>query len=327
MKRRSIEGMEKTLPPVIVGMSHPVIAQITEDDTVRREEKPGFRLLDELWEMGLNAYDCAAIYGEAELGAYLTARKRRQEAVIVTKCAHPNRYRNRVTPFDMESDLHDSLAKLQTDHIDIYLLHRDDVKVPVQTVIETMNRFQREGKIGIFGASNWTVERIVEANRFAGENGYQGFSVISPNFGLAHQVQDLWGWGSTTLTGPEHEADRRWCRENQIPVLAYSSMAHGFFSGKFHSDEPEKAEMVLDAFAKKGYYAPENMERLRRAELLAEKYGCPVASIAIGYLFGQGLNVFPILSGAKPERFREALAAVELPLTAEECAWLDLREG
>ena len=59
MKRRSIEGMEKTLPPVIVGMSHPVIAQITEDDTVRREEKPGFRLLDELWEMGLNAYDCA----------------------------------------------------------------------------------------------------------------------------------------------------------------------------------------------------------------------------------------------------------------------------
>ena len=64
MKRRSIEGMEKTLPPVIVGMSHPVIAQITEDDTVRREEKPGFRLLDELWEMGLNAYDCAAIDGK-----------------------------------------------------------------------------------------------------------------------------------------------------------------------------------------------------------------------------------------------------------------------
>ena len=52
MKRRSIEGMEKTLPRGIVGMSHPVIAQITEDDTVRREEKPGFRLLDELWEMG-----------------------------------------------------------------------------------------------------------------------------------------------------------------------------------------------------------------------------------------------------------------------------------
>lgn len=325
MERRKIKGMEKSLPPVIIGMDHPVIRSITEETGKQLSEPEGFRLLDELWELGLNMYDCAAIYGEPGLGAYLTERKRHRDAVIVTKCAHPNIYRNRVTPYDMESDLHDSLAKLNTDYIDIYLLHRDDTDVPVSMVIETMNRFQKEGKIGIFGASNWTIERVEEADRFAAENGMNGFSVISPNYGLAHQMKDLWGWGSTTLTGPEHEKDRQWCREHQMPVFAYSSMARGFFSGKFRSNEPEKAEEILDQFARKGYYYPENMERLRRAEILAEKYQCPVASIAIGYMFHQNLDVFPVISGSKAKYFRQALEAAILPLTQEETAWLDLR--
>ncbi len=323
---KKIDGIGKSLPPVIIGTAHPVIEGIRAGAEGKTASEDGFRLLDELWEMGLNMYDCAAIYGEAELGAYLSERKRREAAVIVTKCAHPSIYRNRVTPFDMESDLYDSLAKLKTDYIDIYLLHRDDPAVPVSEIIETMNRFQREGKICIFGASNWTIERVIEANRFAAENGMNGFSVISPNYGLAHQMQDLWGWGSTTLTGPEHERDRQWCVQHEIPVLAYSGMARGFFSGKFRSDEWEKAGRVLDDFAKKGYYYPENMERLRRAEILAEKYQCPTASIAVSYMFQQDLNVFPIISGSKAEYFRQALDAAELPLTKAEAAWLDLRE-
>lgn len=325
MERKNINGIRQTLPPVIIGMAHPVIEQMTEEDGGKTTEKEGFRLLDELWDLGLNMYDCAAIYGEAALGAYLAERKRRADAVIVTKCAHPNRYRNRVTPFDMESDLHDSLAKLRTDYIDIYLLHRDDPTVPVGEILETMNRFQKEGKIGIFGASNWSMERVEEANRTAAENGWNGFSVVSPNYGLAHQMTDVWGWGSTTLTGPEHEKDREWCIQHGIPVLAYSSMARGFFSGKFRSNEPEKAESILDEFAQKGYYYPENMERLRRAEILAEKYQCSTATIAIGYMFCQEMQVFPIISGSRTKYFGQALEAAELPLTASEAAWLDLR--
>lgn len=324
MLKRKIANCEKKLPSLIIGTSHPSIHGALLPGAADTAEEDMFRLLDELWDLGLNMYDCAAVYGEEAIGRYLSVRKRYQDAVIVSKCAHPNAWRNRVTSYDMESDLHDSLAKLKTDHIDIYLLHRDDPDVPVSEIMETLYRFHRQGKIGAIGASNWTIARMQEANDFAKENNLLPFTACSPNYGLAHQVKDLWGWGSTTLTGPEHEADRQWCKIEQMPVFAYSSMARGFFSGKFRSNEPEKAEEILDDFAKVGYYYPENMERLRRAEILAEKYDCPVSVIAIGYMFHQGLDVFPIMSGSKVKHFTQALDAMKLPLTKQEVRWLDL---
>lgn len=77
--------------------------------------------------------------------------------------------------------------------------------------------------------------------------------------------------------------------------------------------------------AKRGYYCPENMERLARAERLAEKYHCTVAGIALSWMFHQKLDVFPILSGSSARRYQEALQAADIPLTEKELAWLDLR--
>lgn len=326
MQKRKIKAIEKELPPIIIGTTNPILGDPPHPFAPRPDRTEIFYLLDELWEMGLNMYDCAAHYGEPGIGEYLAGRGRRRDAIIVTKCAHPNGYRNRVTPFDMESDLHDSLAKLKTDHIDIYLLHRDDSQVPVSVVMETMNRFCREGKISAFGASNWTVERIQEANDYAAANGLIPFTVNSPNYGLAHQIADPWGGGCTTLTGPENESSRKWHLDNHMPVLAYSSLGRGFFSGRFKSNEPDKAEEVLDMPAKRGYYCPENMERLARAERLARKYNCTVAGIALSWMFHQKLDVFPILSGSSAQRYQEALRAADIPLTEREVAWLDLRE-
>lgn len=325
MERTTIKGIEKTLPPVIIGTAIEALNNPPLPFQPKPDRTEIFWLLDELWEMGLNMYDCAAGYGEPGIGEYLTLRKRHRDAVIMTKCAHPNQYRKRVTAFDMEADLHDSLARLNTDYIDIYLLHRDDPDVPVSIIVETLNRFHREGKIGAFGGSNWTVERIREANTFAEDNGLLPFTVSSPHYGLAHQVADPWGGGCKTLTGPENVEGRKWYIENDMPVFAYSSLARGFFSGVFRSNEPQKAEEYLDMFAKKGYFYPENMKRLARAEQLAEKYGCNVANIAISWMLHQELKVIPIMSGTKAEHYAQALKAAEIPLTEEEVKWLDLR--
>ena len=75
-------------------------------------------------------------------------------------------------------------------------------------------------------------------------------------------MRDLWGGGCVTLSGPENAEARRWYREQRMPVIAYSSLARGFFSGRFRSGDYEGARAVLDAFAQKGYLYPENMERL-----------------------------------------------------------------
>ena len=110
-----------------------------------------------------------------------------------------------------------------------------------------------------------------------------------------------------------------------MPVFAYSSLARGFFSGAFKSSEPEKAEEFLDMFAMKGYYCPENIERLSRAEQLTGKYGCEVADIAISWMLHQDLQVFPILGSSKAERYARALQAADIALDPQEIDWLDLR--
>lgn len=321
-----IQGVEKDLAPIMIGTSSAVF---TDEMTpwiptnLSREEQ--FSVIDELWDMGLHCFDCAAGYGERVLGAYLFERKRTEEAVILTKGCHQNFYRKRVTSFDLLSDFYDSLAKLHRDYIDIYMLHRDDKTVPVSEIIVTLDKLKKEGKIGIYGASNWSMERFREANEFAEKNGYEPFRALSPHYSLAHQINDPWG-GGVSITGPEHKEDRQWLLQNEIPVFAYSSMSCGFVSGMFRSDDKEGAKKMLTAPGMKGYYADENFERLARAEKLAEKYQVTVAQISMAWLFCQELKVIPLQGGENAEMYRQTLRASELKLTPEEVRWLNLED-
>lgn len=86
------------------------------------------------------------------------------------------------------------------------------------------------------------------------------------------------------------------------------------------------ADRVLDEFAMKGYAYPQNFERLRRCEELAEKKGKSVSQIAMAWLFGQELDTFAVVSTSKKQRMQENIAAMELALTKDELLYLDLRE-
>ena len=205
----------------------------------------------------------------------------------------------------------------------IYLLHRDDPNTPVSELIDTLNQAKRQGKIRVFGVSNWTVERIREANAYAAANGLEGFTVSSPNFGLARQVADPWGGGCVTVSGPEHMADRAWYTETQMPVLAYSSLGRGFFSGRFQSFDEDAAKKVLDGPAQKGYLYPENMRRLRNAETLARRDHCTVPQVAMRYVFGSSMDVYALVSTTNPVRIPENIAAARTPLGGEDAAFLE----
>lgn len=319
-----IPGLDKELAPIMIGTSS---ALFTDEMTpwihtdLTKEEQ--FQVIDELWDMGLHCFDAAAGYGERVLGEYLRSRGRGEEAVILTKGCHPNQYRKRVTEFDLLSDFYDSLAKLGRDYIDIYMLHRDDPEVPVSKIIPVLDRLQKEGKIRIYGASNWSMERFREANDFAARNGMDGFRAISPHYSLAHQIADPWG-GGVSITGAEHAEDREWLIAQQIPVFAYSSMSGGFISGMFKSSDKEGAKKLLSPPAMAGYYAEENFERLARAEELAEKYGVSVAQISMAWLFNQPLKVIPLQGGENAQMYAQTLRAAELKLTQDEVKWLNL---
>lgn len=330
MKYGTIPGVDKPVSRIVCGTSMPVLDAAARSmyegapDFPQRLEA-AFAHLDAMYAEGVNCFDCAHIYGEEPLGEWMAARGLRDRVVVLAKGAHHNRWRRRVTDFDILSDVHDSLAKLGVDRLDMFMLHRDDPAVPVGPIVDALNRCHDESKIGAFGGSNWSVERIEAANDYAEKHGLTPFTVSSPNFGLADQVADLWGEGSLSLSGPSNRAARQWYAEHHMPIFAYSSLGRGFFSGKVRSDAPETASQLLDEFAIRGYVCPENFERLRRCEILAKEMHTTVPTVAMAFIFNRpGLDVYALTGTAHVENLRVSIAASEMALSEEACRWLDL---
>lgn len=282
-------------------------------------------LFDSIYACGINAFDCARGYGLAEksLGQWVKDRNNRNRVVILTKCGNLTGNGVCVNRQVILKELEESLAMLQMDYVDILLLHRDDPNTPISEIVDTLNEVQRQGKVRVFGVSNWTHYRIAEANAYARSKGLNGFGVSSPNFGLAEQVEDPWGGECVTISGSQNAEARRWYMENGMPVIAYSSLGRGFFSGKFQSYDYEEAKNVLDGPAQKGYLYPCNMERLRRAEMLAQRDGCTVSQVAMRYVFGHEMNTFAIVSTKSAQRMAQNVIAACQPLNAEDIAYLE----
>jgi len=294
-----------------------------------RELEESFNLMDAVFKLGCTTLDTAHGYagGDSEraIGRWMEERGNRDKVVVLTKGAHPNSDRKRVTPFDITSDLHDSLARLRTDYIDIYLLHRDDPSVPVGPIVEILNEHLQAGRIHSMGGSNWTHQRIQEANEYADAHGLVPFVASSPNFGLAEQVEDPWGPGCVSLSGPKEAAARAWYEKNQIPVFAYSSLGRGFFSGRITRENFETQKDSIDGACLRAYCHEQNFKRLDRVQILAEEKGMTVPQIAMAYIMNQPLNVFALVGAVNHDEFKANVEACELTLSPEEIDWLDLR--
>lgn len=282
-------------------------------------------LLDQVLAAGINVFDTAADYGdsEASLGNWIAARNNREEIVVITKGANTTRWRRRLTTYDIMSDLMTSLAKLQTDYIDIYFLHRDDPTVPVGPIVEQLSELYAQGKIRAYGGSNWTIRRIEQANEYAYKHALQPLTVSSPSYSLAEMIADPCG-DSVTLSGEQNRAARDWYRQNQMPVFAYSCLGRGFFSGRLKSDQMGRAEELIGLGGLE-YGFPANFERLRRAEILAAKYQKSVSQIALAWLAGQPLNLLPVTSTGTISHLLDSIAAMQLPLKEKELLWLNLQ--
>lgn len=330
MEYGHIAHVDKPISRLVFGTAMPVMfaafrSVYGEAPDFDRRLNAAFTLLDDMFAEGVNCFDCADHYGEEPLGEWLEARGLREQVVILTKGAHHNRWRRRVTDFDILHDVHNSLAKLKTDHIDIYLLHRDDPAVAVGPLMDALNRCVDEGKLHAIGASNWTIPRIEAANEYALKHGMRPFTVSSPNYGLAEQVEDPWGGGCQSLSGPANRDARAWYAENRMPVFAYSVMARGFFSGRVKSGHPATARKYMDEAGIKGYAHPDNFERLRRCEVLSKQKGITVPDIAMAWLFNQrALDVYALTSPSKRARMHASILASGIALTDAECQWLDL---
>lgn len=314
----------------VSGIDKP-IARLVQGTVLLSSSKldESFQLLDDVFAADGNTFDLAAHYGNGDservFGKWLEARGVREQIVILTKGAHPSQDRQRVTPFDITADLFDSLARLKTDYIDLYVLHRDNPNVPVGPIVEILNEHQRAGRIGAFGGSNWTIPRIEQANDYARENNLVPFAVSSPHYSLANQVQAPWK-DCISISGPQNADARAWYEKTQLPVFAWSSIANGFFAGKrdFHNREDFNA--ALDPTSAAAYCYDENFERLARVAQLAHEKNLTIPQIAMAYVMNQPLNLFALVGAQNGDEFRANIVALETKLTNDEMAWLDLRK-
>ena len=287
-------------------------------------------VMDEALACGINTLDTARHYGESEkcIGRWLRTGDRRKHVVIISKGCHPHMaFLKRVGEKAAEEDLNRSLEALGTDHIDVYLLHRDDESVPVGRIVVFLNRFHEEGKIGAFGGSNWSAKRIEEANAYASAHGLRGFAVSSPHYSLGRQKHDPWGNGCRTITGSAHAEERAYYQKNGMPIVAWSSLCGGVFSGKLKSDDWDSLQKRFGINVRWGYSCPDNRERLSRCEKLAAEKGLSVSQIVLAWLLNGEMNVLPVIGASSPERIRQNAAASDIVLTEKERAWLDLQRN
>ncbi|MBF0244358.1 MAG: aldo/keto reductase [Planctomycetes bacterium] len=320
MKYACIAGLDKKVAKLVLG------TMIIHTDQAEKSSA----LLDAAFELGYNTLDCAHVYGggnsERMIGRWMEERGNRKDLVIATKGGHPNADRRRITCHDITSDLEDSLARLRTDHIDIYMLHRDDPTRPVAEIMDCLASHVKAGKIKLIGVSNWEYERLREANEYAAAKGLPQISISSPNFGLAEQVASPWGEGCVSLGGAAMKPARDWYEREHLPVFAYSSLARGLFSGRVRPEGVARAvaDGLLDQACARAYCHEVNIARLQRLFEMAGKLGVSVPQLALAYTLNHAMEVYPLVGAACAEELRDNLKALEINLSSRDGEWLDL---
>lgn len=288
-----------------------------------------FALLDAYAEQGGNFLDTARIYGawapggdgasEKTLGAWLKRTGARHRFVISTKGAHPDlstMHISRIGPADLAADIRASLDALQTDVIDVYWLHRDDPAVPVGEILAALNEHLAAGRVRAIGASNWSLARLVEANEYAREHGLTGFQANQIGWSLAAA-----NTGTSPVAGMLYmdATTHAYHEQTGLPVLAYSSQATGFFSGKYRR---EQMAAPPASTAARLYFTPENFNRLDRATELARQHGITPNQVNLAWLLGQPFPVYPIVGCRTVEQVRDSCAAAHSPLSTAEIRFL-----
>jgi len=270
---------------------------------------------DAFYEAGGNVFDTAYVYGQGSvdrlLGQWIANRGIRDDVVIIGKGAHTPH----CTPEAIRPQLLESLERLKTDYIDLYFMHRDDPSVPVGEFVDVLDGLAREGLIRKFGGSNWTHERMDEANAYAASNGKQGFELLSNNFSLAEMVAPMWDG----CIASSDRASVEWLERTQTPLFAWSSQARGFFTDLAGRDKFDDPMMV------KCWYSDVNFARRDRVHELAKREGVTPAQVALAYLLGQKLPIFPIIGPANLAELNDSLGALNLSLDQDDIAWL--RDG
>ena len=270
-----------------------------------------YALLDAWVEAGGTVIDTAHVYedGDAErvVGQWLRDRPGvRERLVLVTKGAHPDGDRRRVTPEEIEADLRDSIERLG-DPIDLYLLHRDDPAVEVGELVDALDGHRRAGRDPRLRRLQLDAAADRGGQRLRRGAGVEGICCNSPHLSLAVQNEPPWP-GCMSATCAEARA---WHARTGMLLLAWSAQAGGYFAGS----TGESASVYRNA---------DNGERRARAEELGHRIGAGANAVALAWVLAQPFPTVAVVGPHSVEHLRDSLQALDVELAPDELRWLNL---
>src|SRR6476619_2722041 len=284
------------------------------------DEATSFNILDAFVAAGLDFIDTADSYstwapghkgGESEtvIGNWLKRGGKRDRVVLATKVGVeiPGQGKGLSRTWIVR-EVEDSLRRLQTDYIDLYQSHRDDPNTPVEETLEAYAQLVQQGKVRVIGCSNFTAERTRESLAASRKHGWPRYESLQPHYNLYEREAY-----ETTLEPV--------ALQEKLGVIPYYSLASGFLTGKYRSQDDLKKSPRGQATKK--YLNDRGFRILQALDQVAERYQSKPAQVALAWLMARPNITAPIASATSVEQLNGLVAATQLELSAADVKLLN----
>lgn len=288
------------------------------------DEKASFQILDAFLGAGGNFIDTADVYskwipgnqgGESEtiIGKWMKARNNRDKVILATKVGMemtpdkpdmPNKGLSKKYIFQA---VEDSLKRLQTDHIDLYISHKPDPSTPIEETLEAYQQLIKDGKIRYCGASNYSANELKEALAASRKNNLPEYQSLQPLYNLYDR---------------EFEKELApVCREFGLGVTPFFALASGFLTGKYRSENDLKEHARGERVRR--YLDDRGLRILKALDEVAETHNTSLAAVAVSWLMSRPTVTSAIASATKTSQIEDLVAATQLDLDQASLAILD----
>jgi len=210
-------------------------------------------------------------------------------------------------------------------------MHRDNQDIPVGEFMDVLNNEVNKGRIKIFGASNWTLERFKEANEWAEKNNMQPMSILNNNLALSKMIKPLW----VGCVSSNNDLILDYLNKTQTAHLSWSSQGRGYFlpddicqaiEDKITKDESSWRQPGENSSGPLSCYdSPDNRERKHRATKLAEELNVTVQNIAGTWPLNQSFPSFALIGPRTISEIDTSLPSLDIRITKEQVDWLNLK--
>lgn len=281
----------------------------------RIDQDAATKVINGALDAGITFFDTAEGYGNGLSEVYIgnALKGRRDQVTLATKVGYNMLHvkgKGKGSPENIRVAIDLSLENLQTDYVELYQLHRPDPSTPIEDTLGTFNDLRNEGKIRLFGCSNYSAAQMAEAVAAATAAGYQGFVT----------AQNRW-----SVLNRDIEKDLTpVCATNNVGVLPFYPLEMGLLTGKYRRGEGAPAGTRLDGDAR---LSSANFDQLEALENFATSRGHDLLTLAVSWLASQKVTVSVIAGATRYEQMAQNAAAASWKMTEQELVEIDKIAG